>query len=129
MKRALIVKMGAIGDVVMAIPGGWELHRAGYEVDWVCGAGAAQVLAFYPWVKRIEVDERAILKGSGRGAVAGRFWGFGGGWWGRSMRWWPRFITTRVMVCWRCRCGRRGSFSCRMRDRARRLLPGAAPYG
>ncbi|MDE1154391.1 MAG: glycosyltransferase family 9 protein [Acidobacteriaceae bacterium] len=63
MPRALIVKLGAIGDVVMAIPGALALRKAGYDVDWVVGRAAAQVLQLYPWINRIEVEERPLLSG------------------------------------------------------------------
>ena len=64
MRRALVVKLGAIGDVVMALPGAYQLHLAGYRVDWVCGRGVLPVLELYPWVNAIAVDDRAILRGA-----------------------------------------------------------------
>jgi heptosyltransferase-2 len=63
--RALIVKLGAIGDVVMAIPAAYALHREGYAIDWVASMMVAPVLRLYPWVNVIEVDERALLRGGG----------------------------------------------------------------
>lgn len=65
--RALIVKLGAIGDVVMAIPAAYALHREGYEIDWVASTTVAPVLRLYPWVNVIEADERLLLRG---GSVA-----------------------------------------------------------
>ncbi len=35
MSRVLIIKLGAIGDVVMAIPAVFEIYRGGFEVDCV----------------------------------------------------------------------------------------------
>jgi heptosyltransferase II len=64
MSRVLIVKFGAIGDVIMAIPAVYALHRKGVEVDWVCGPTVAPLLACYPWIHTIVADERGILKGS-----------------------------------------------------------------
>jgi heptosyltransferase-2 len=64
MRRALIVKLGAIGDVVMAIPAAHQLLTMGYAVDWIAGTPAASVLACYPDIHTIPVDERAILHGS-----------------------------------------------------------------
>jgi heptosyltransferase-2 len=64
MQRALIVKFGAIGDVVMAIPAVHELHMGGAEIDWVCGQGVEPLLACYPWIRTIAADDRAILQGS-----------------------------------------------------------------
>ena len=64
MPRALILKFGAIGDVIMAIPAVHALHASGYEIDWVCGAAIEPVLACYPWIRTIVADERALLTGS-----------------------------------------------------------------
>jgi heptosyltransferase-2 len=61
--RALIVKLGAIGDVLMAVPAAHALHEQGYEVDWICGQVVAPLLACYPWIHTIVVDDRALLKG------------------------------------------------------------------
>jgi heptosyltransferase-2 len=60
----LIVKLGAIGDVVMAVPAAYALHREGYSVEWLCGRGVAPVLGLYPWIKVIAVDEQPLLRGS-----------------------------------------------------------------
>lgn len=64
MSRVLIVKFGAIGDVIMALPAVYALHREGAEVDWVCGAAVAPLLACYPWIRVMVVDDRAILRGT-----------------------------------------------------------------
>ena len=64
MARALLIKFGAIGDVVMAIPAAHELYRAGYTVDWVCGPAVLPVLALYPWIRAIVADDRALVQGS-----------------------------------------------------------------
>jgi heptosyltransferase-2 len=56
--------MGAIGDVVMAIPAAHELYKQGYEIEWVCGAVVRPLLECYPWIKLHPVDEVAILKGN-----------------------------------------------------------------
>ncbi len=61
MPRALIVKLGAIGDVVMAIPAAHALHQQGYKVDWICGTTVAPVLRLYPWMNVLPVDERKLL--------------------------------------------------------------------
>lgn len=61
MPRLLIVKLGAIGDVVMAIPGAYAMHREGYDVDWVCNTVVAPILQLYPWIHVIPVDEKALL--------------------------------------------------------------------
>lgn len=62
-RRVLIVKFGAIGDVVMALPAVHALHQQGDEIDWVCGLSVAPLLACYPWIRTIVVDDRALLTG------------------------------------------------------------------
>jgi len=64
MSRVLIVKFGAIGDVIMALPAVHALHKEGADIDWVCGATVAPLLACYPWIHTIVADEPGILKGS-----------------------------------------------------------------
>jgi heptosyltransferase-2 len=62
--RTLILKFGAIGDVIMAIPAAHQLHLQGHTVDWVVGPAALPILRLYPWINPIPIDERALLKGS-----------------------------------------------------------------
>ena len=64
MSRVLILKFGAIGDVVMAIPAAHQLYLQGHEIDWVCGEAVVLVLKLYPWINAILIDDRALLKGS-----------------------------------------------------------------
>ncbi len=64
MKRVLIVKLGAIGDVIMLIPAAHQLHLQGYSVDWVSGATVLPILRLYPWINPILADEDALLTGS-----------------------------------------------------------------
>jgi heptosyltransferase-2 len=64
MPRAILIKFGAIGDVLMAIPAARALHAQGYHVDWVCGTAVQPLLALYPWINAIPADDRAILTGS-----------------------------------------------------------------
>ena len=61
MPRLLLIKLGAIGDVVMVIPGAYAMHLKGYEVDWVCGNVATSILQLYPWINVIPVDEKRLL--------------------------------------------------------------------
>jgi heptosyltransferase-2 len=61
MPRLLLVKLGAIGDVIMAIPAAHAMHAQGYEIYWVCGQNQAPILALYPWINVIPVDEPALL--------------------------------------------------------------------
>src|SRR4051794_12771040 len=75
-RRALIVKFGQIGDVVMAIPAVHELYLQGFDIDWVCGRAAKPLLECYSWIKVIRVDDRAILRGtlSQRASNIEKFW-------------------------------------------------------
>ncbi len=68
--RVLIVKLGAIGDVIMAIPAAHELHLQGFGIDWICGAGTLPVLRCYPWIEPILADDRALVLG-GKAAKLG----------------------------------------------------------
>ena len=70
MPRTLIIKFGAIGDVVMLVPAAHQMHLAGYEIDWVCGPGVLPILELYPWINPMVVDDRAILKGGARERLA-----------------------------------------------------------
>ena len=63
-KRLLLLKFGAIGDVVMAIPAAETMHAAGFSVDWVVSEAVAPVLGLYPWINVIPIDEARLLRGS-----------------------------------------------------------------
>lgn len=67
MQRVLIVRLGAIGDVLMLLPSAYRFHQQGAQVDWVCGKVVAPLLAMYPWVNRIEVDDTALYHGGRTG--------------------------------------------------------------
>jgi heptosyltransferase II len=69
MRRVLIVRLGAIGDVLMLLPSVYRLHQLGAQVDWVCGKVVAPLVAMYPWVNRIEVDDTALYHGGRAGQV------------------------------------------------------------
>jgi heptosyltransferase-2 len=62
-KKALIVKFGQIGDVIMAIPAVAALHGRGFDIDWLCGEAARPLLECYSWIRVLPVDDRAILCG------------------------------------------------------------------
>ena len=62
-KRALIVKFGQIGDVIMAIPAVRALYEQGFEIDWACGKAVKPLLACYSWMQVIPVDDQAIFFG------------------------------------------------------------------
>lgn len=75
--RGLIVKFGAIGDVIMALPAVRRLFERGMAIDWVCGTAVEPLLACYPWIRTVVVDDRAILTGSAvtRAAAIAGMWG------------------------------------------------------
>ena len=64
MRRVLLVKPGAIGDVIMLLPAAYALHQQGLRVEWICGTTMAPVLRLYPWIKPIVIDEAVFLRGS-----------------------------------------------------------------
>ena len=64
MSRTLIIKLGAIGDVVMAIPAAHALHARGSRIDWICGTQVLPLLERYGWIRPIPIDDRALLGGS-----------------------------------------------------------------
>jgi heptosyltransferase-2 len=70
-RSALILKFGAIGDVVMALPAVQILHSEGMRIDWVCGQAVLPLLECYSWINPIAVDDRAILQGSSTERAAG----------------------------------------------------------
>src|ERR1700744_354177 len=61
--KALIVKFGQIGDVIMAVPAVRALYEQGFEIHWVCGRAAQPLLECYSWITLVPVDDRAILRG------------------------------------------------------------------
>ncbi len=62
-KQALIVKFGAIGDVIMAIPGVHALYQQGFDIHWVCGRAVQPLLECYSWINLIPAEDKAILLG------------------------------------------------------------------
>jgi heptosyltransferase-2 len=60
-KRALIVKFGQIGDVIMAIPAAHLLHQQGFEITWVCSAAVQPLLACYPWISVISTGKELLF--------------------------------------------------------------------
>ncbi len=62
-KSAVIVKIGAIGDAVMALPLARELKSQGFNrITWVAGADIAPILAFVPEITDvILINERALF--------------------------------------------------------------------
>ncbi|MBI3508909.1 MAG: glycosyltransferase family 9 protein [Chlamydiia bacterium] len=67
MHKTLIVKIGAIGDVVMALPILTAIHRLHTQphITWVSGQAAAPLIALTQLVDRhLIVDEKQLLAGS-----------------------------------------------------------------
>jgi heptosyltransferase II len=62
-KSALIVKFGAIGDVIMAIPAAHALYQHGFDIYWVCGKAVQPLLECYSWIKLVPAEDKAILLG------------------------------------------------------------------
>jgi heptosyltransferase II len=67
-KRTLVVKLGAIGDVIMALPmlqAIWK-NNPSEQVDWVVGSISSPILesVISDRLRIVEVDERAIFRGS-----------------------------------------------------------------
>jgi heptosyltransferase II len=63
-RRALIVKFGQIGDVIMTIPGVRALYDQGFDIDWACGRAVYPLLQTYSWIRSFGVDDRNIFRGS-----------------------------------------------------------------
>jgi heptosyltransferase II len=63
-KSALIVKLGQIGDVIMAIPAARVLYEKGFEIHWVCGRAVRPLLESYSWINVIPMNDKALLLGS-----------------------------------------------------------------
>ena len=61
---ALVVKIGQIGDVIMAIPAARALHDKGFEIHWVCGRAVRPLLESYSWINLIPTNEKELLLGS-----------------------------------------------------------------
>ncbi|MGA2276492.1 MAG: glycosyltransferase family 9 protein [Terracidiphilus sp.] len=86
-RRALIVKIGAIGDAASVLPGALRLHQSGFEIDWLCGKTIAPLLSCYSWVRPIVVNDE-LLFGNRK---ASALW--------QIMRTWGRLIGTSYDLC------------------------------
>jgi heptosyltransferase-2 len=64
MSTLLILKLGAIGDVIMALPAARLMYEDGYQIDWICSTTVAPLLRLFPWINIIAVDETVLLRGS-----------------------------------------------------------------
>jgi heptosyltransferase-2 len=85
--KALIVKLGAIGDVASVLPAARMLYQSGMEIDWLCGKTVAPLLSCYSWVSPIVVDDE-LLFGDRK---ASALW--------QIMRTWGRLIGSSYDLC------------------------------
>jgi heptosyltransferase-2 len=67
--KALIVKLGAIGDVAAVLPAARKLYESGFEIDWLCGKTVAPLLSCYSWVRAIEINDRLLFGDSKARAI------------------------------------------------------------
>jgi heptosyltransferase II len=123
MGNVLIVKFGAIGDVIMTVPAAWALHQQGAAIDWVCGQAVEPLLACYPWIRTIVADDRSLLTGAkfAKAKVLASLWGILAGRRYRlcaTLYYDPRYRLVALPV----RAERK--FSLSMTDRRTKLLPG-----
>ncbi|MBX3017672.1 MAG: glycosyltransferase family 9 protein [Bdellovibrionaceae bacterium] len=64
-KRVLFVKLGAIGDVIMALPLSRSLARQGVEVTWVCGQSLEPLVRTFSDAQIIEtINDRKLFAGN-----------------------------------------------------------------
>lgn len=122
-KRLLVMKLGAIGDVVMVIPAAYAMYRRGYSVDWICGEAVAPILQNYAWLNVIAIDERKLVRGPlmERLQIIGAMW--------RRLARRPYDVCATLyydqryaVLTWPVRARRRVRLS--RKDRATELLPG-----
>jgi heptosyltransferase-2 len=121
----LIVKLGAIGDVVMALPAVKLFkERTGGEIHWMCGRTVVPLLRRFPFIDRlVEVNDRALLGPSPLASA------------GEIVRVWTMLAGRRYDTCavlyydWRYRLlvlpvRKKRLVTLSRSNRARRLLPG-----
>ena len=65
-KRYLIVKIAAIGDVIMALPMVEEIRKLDKDADitWICGRGVLPILEKFPIDHIIPIDDKKLLTGN-----------------------------------------------------------------
>jgi heptosyltransferase-2 len=85
--KALIVKIGAIGDAASVLPAARMLYQSRLEIDWLCGKTIAPLLSCYSWVRPIVVDDE-LLFGDRK---ASAFW--------QIMHTWGKLIGSSYDLC------------------------------
>jgi heptosyltransferase-2 len=121
----LIVKLGGIGDVVMALPAVKLFkERTDGEIHWMCGSTVVPLLRRFPFIDRlVEVNDRALLGPSPLASL------------GEIVRVWTMVAGRRYDTCailyydWRYRLlvvpvRKKRLVTLSRSNRARRLLPG-----
>jgi len=93
----MIVKIGAIGDVVMTIPAAKQLHDQGFEIHWMCGGVVRPLVESYQWIHPFPVDEKALFTGSS----AQRAWAMAEVW--RKLPWRKFDLCATLNYDWRYR--------------------------
>ncbi len=65
-KRYLIVKIAAIGDVIMALPMVEEIRKLDKDanITWICGRGVLPILEKFPIDHIIPIDDKKLLTGN-----------------------------------------------------------------
>lgn len=86
-RKALIVKIGAIGDVASVLPAARKLYQSGFEIDWLCGKAIAPLLSCYSWIRSIAVDDGLLFGNSKSSAI----W--------QIMRTWSKLFGTSYDLC------------------------------
>ena len=86
-RKTLIVKLGAIGDVATVLPAAWKLRQTGSEIDWLCGKTVAPLLSCFSWIRPIIVDDSRLLKGKRMSAI------------GEILRTWRKLIGSSYDLC------------------------------
>jgi heptosyltransferase-2 len=125
MLRHLIVKLGAIGDVVMTLAAVNSFkEKRGGEIHWMCGKSVAPLLRQFPFIDRlVEVDDKALLGKSRLASIR------------EIARVWKKLAGQQYDTCavlyydWRYRLlvlplRKTKLVALSRSDRARRLLPG-----
>jgi ADP-heptose:LPS heptosyltransferase len=75
-ERILVIRLGAVGDVVRTLPAASTL-RSAYpqaKLAWLVEPASASVLAGQPWLDEVIVFPRAALRSALRGGRVGELW-------------------------------------------------------
>lgn len=100
MKKYLIIKIAAIGDVIMAMPMVRKIRQEEPQshITWVCGKSVYSLLQKLPIDKLIVVDEKKLLGGSKPEKVK-KSSVYGSRLAGSTLMWWPWVMQTPGIIC------------------------------